>query len=785
MIESSKPSVQIDLNEFKLHLYFKNKNQLTFHFNSPSRKFYLALIALVLNEMKKLGKIKSIPLQEHLDLLVLLNETVGGAAGSSDRQSLLQRIYRKWKDALPNLEEAPLFRVLGKKKAEGDGVSGKIYPFSDAEKDGWANLFEYMGSNENVRLKFAIDKIGAGLNETLIIFGEFRNGEAWDQFISDLKNANKEEQGEPEQTEEGAVPENPEVSFSSPPERKTPLFTRYRWILLMVMVGILGGAVWKIFFSPPSVELASVERMKFPLPAKPSLAVLPFVNMSEDPKQEYFSDGITEDLITDLSKISGLLVIARNSTFPYKGKPVPIKQVAEDLGVRYILEGSVRKAGEDIRINAQLIDALTGHHLWAERYDGKTAKIFALQDQITQKIVNALAVKLTGKEKEQLGEKGTENIAAHDEFLKGWGHYFRLTPDDFAKANSSFRKAVELDPNFDRAHAALALLHWTATQHPALRPGLGMSWMEARLRPRDFLQKAMRKPTSIAYNVSAQMNLYRRQHEMALSEIEKALSLDPNDPSSLQTMAFILNMTGRPKDATAFIERGMRLDPHNPSRYLWLLGWTHFNREDFAGAANSIEKAVRLNPENAGIKMQLGAFYGLLGRDREAREAVDACRKVIHVGDVAWNMFFYPFTNRKNADRYAEGLMKAGVPPGKAAGGYFPAFKDNQMNGEQIKSLLFDAKMAGIAPDGYHSYEPWWCKSKSNGEFAWRGAGEITSDTGRSRIEGDLICNQYQKRLWGIENCGTVFRNPGGTYEGKDEYIICWDTGFSRLSVTR
>jgi hypothetical protein len=154
------------------------------------------VIALVVNEMKKLGRIVSIPLQEHLDLLILLNESVGGSAGSSDRENLLNRIYRKWKDALPNLEEAPLFKVLGKKKEERDGASGKIYSFSDAEKDGWANLFEYMGSNENVRLKFAIDKIGVGLNDTSIIFGDPLNGDAWDQFISSLKKEKEEGKGE-------------------------------------------------------------------------------------------------------------------------------------------------------------------------------------------------------------------------------------------------------------------------------------------------------------------------------------------------------------------------------------------------------------------------------------------------------------------------------------------------------------------------------------------------------------------------------------------------------------
>src|SRR4030066_2378516 len=177
MVESSRPSIQIDLNEFKLHFHFKGRTQLTLHFNSPSRSFYLSVIALIVHEMKKLGKIKSIPLQEHLKLLALLNETIGGSAGSSEKENLLHRIYRKWKDGLPNLEEAPLFKVLGKKKEEGDGAIGKIYSFTDVEKDGWANLFEYMGSEENVRLKFAIDKIGVGLHEISIIFGDFLNEE--------------------------------------------------------------------------------------------------------------------------------------------------------------------------------------------------------------------------------------------------------------------------------------------------------------------------------------------------------------------------------------------------------------------------------------------------------------------------------------------------------------------------------------------------------------------------------------------------------------------------------
>jgi len=185
MVQSSRPSIRIDLNEFKLHLYLKSRTQLTLHFDSPSRRFYLSVIALVANEMKTLGKIKSISLQDHLDLLVLLNESIGGSAGSSEKENLLHRIYTKWKDALPNLEEAPLFKVLGKKKEAEEGATGKIYSFTDVEKDEWANLFEYMGSEENVRLKFAIDRIGATLEDVVIVYDESLDAEAWKKFTNE------------------------------------------------------------------------------------------------------------------------------------------------------------------------------------------------------------------------------------------------------------------------------------------------------------------------------------------------------------------------------------------------------------------------------------------------------------------------------------------------------------------------------------------------------------------------------------------------------------------------
>ena len=217
MTESAKlHPITIDLNQFKLHIDLKNRIELTLHFNSPSRRFYLSVIAFVVNEMKRLGKITSIPLEGHHDLLALLNETIGGSAGSSEKENLLPRIYRKWQHALPNLEEAPLFKVLGRKKGYEEGI-GKTYPFTEAEKDSWANLFEYKGSEENVRLKFAIDKIGASLNDIVIIYEDSLNGDAWEKFISSLK----EKKAEPDKP----VSEEPEVA-APPLERRRTLLPR-------------------------------------------------------------------------------------------------------------------------------------------------------------------------------------------------------------------------------------------------------------------------------------------------------------------------------------------------------------------------------------------------------------------------------------------------------------------------------------------------------------------------------------------------------------------------------
>src|SRR4030042_4874790 len=263
MTEDAKHrSITIDLNQFKLHIDLKNRIELTLHFNSPSRKFYLPVIAFVVNEMKRLGKIASIPLEGHLDLLGLLNETIGGSAGSSDKAHLLPRIYRKWQHALPNLEEAPLFTVLGRKKEYDEGA-GKTYPFTETEKDNWANLFEYIGSEEHIRLKFAIDKVGARLDDLVIIYEESINGDAWGKFISSLRD---KVEVKPEKEEIDEVHKEPVAQVPHTRKTKIAWQSRYRGEGLIVAIGGVVGrdtlAIWESYIRhAPQPEVTPKEKI--------------------------------------------------------------------------------------------------------------------------------------------------------------------------------------------------------------------------------------------------------------------------------------------------------------------------------------------------------------------------------------------------------------------------------------------------------------------------------------------------------------------------------------------
>jgi TolB-like protein/ankyrin repeat protein len=308
--------------------------------------------------------------------------------------------------------------------------------------------------------------------------------------------------------------------------------------------------------SLPQEEPASIENMAFPLPDKPSIAVLPFTNMSDDPKQEYFADGMTEDLITDLSKISGLFVIARNSSFSYKGQQVKVRQVAEDLGVRYVLEGSVRRFGDQVRINAQLIDATTGGHLWADRYDGSMADVFALQDKVTEQIVKALALNI----KSGPVTPETMSAQAYDAFLKGWASYQRHSKDDLAKAIPLFETAVNLDESYTQAHTALAAVYWEIWQNQWAE-AIGISRADAMQKIKNHLQEAMQEPSPLAHRIASNILIAEGSYETAAAEAEKIIALDSNDASGYAILASALALSGKTEESKSLLAKAERLDP--------------------------------------------------------------------------------------------------------------------------------------------------------------------------------------------------------------------------------
>ena len=407
---------------------------------------------------------------------------------------------------------------------------------------------------------------------------------------------------------------------------------RWVWPLTAAVLILLGIVTWQFYqklitpkFKPASIENIDhtlPEKPAIPLPDKPSIAVLPFVNLSDDPKQEYFVDGMTEDLITDLSKLSGLFVIARNSVFTYKGKPVKVKQVAQELAVKYVLEGSVRRVGDQVRINVQLINATTDGHLWAERYDGTLEDVFALQDQVTEQIVAALAVNLTDEEEAQQTRHDTDNPDAHDAYLQGWAHYRLSTPKDLARAIPFFEEAIRLDPDYAQTHAALAALYWDAFKN-GWAFDLDMPSFRAEAFANDHLEQALKTPTPLAHAVQSRMFAAFGFHTEAVEEAEKAVALNPNDATAVAGLAHALVLADRPGEGLTFIQDAMRLDPHHPPSYLIILGAAQFGVENYEAAVATFERAVKRNPENEKPLIYLASSYGHLSRMREAEDTIE------------------------------------------------------------------------------------------------------------------------------------------------------------------
>ncbi|MBI3800740.1 MAG: tetratricopeptide repeat protein [Deltaproteobacteria bacterium] len=368
-------------------------------------------------------------------------------------------------------------------------------------------------------------------------------------------------------------------------------------------------------FQARAAEISAGYAKTVTLPDKPSIAVLPFTNISSDPEQEYFSDGITEDLITDLSKLSGLFVISRNSAFLYKGRAVKPEQVSQELGVRYLLEGSIRKANSQVRITAQLIDSTTGYHLWAERYDRELQDIFAVQDEVTRKIVAALEVKLTEGEQQRLGRAPTENLEAYDYYLRGLECHALTTEEANAQAQQLFAKAIQLDPQFAIAHAYLGWTYfedWVLGWNQKAETLVGAAhWAQRAL--------ALDRTLSDGHRLLGTIHLWKKEYEQAIAEVEQAITLDPNCADSYVALGDVLNWVGRPEEAIELIEKGMRLNPQYPTWYVWDLGHAYYLAGRYEEAITTLKRVLIRNPNFMPPHAYLCTIYVELGRTEEAQ----------------------------------------------------------------------------------------------------------------------------------------------------------------------
>jgi TolB-like protein/Tfp pilus assembly protein PilF len=633
-LQAQLENIELDLSTFKILLHFRNRKEpLVIHFDKPGRRFYFSLIALVVTEMKNLNKPEFIHVRKHEKTLKLLDNSLAGENASKTAKGMWDKIRKAWRYNLPDLEAGAHFKILERNLIQPYEKGGKYrYDCSDDECHTWSNLFDY-AENSPWRFKFAVDSASIGLIDISIILGDLRDNSAWQEFLRRLSM----------QTKAVSVEKRP-----VPRWWKKAAFS----LTAVLIIGAVTWAIWNTYIRPVP-PTAGLE-----LPDRPSIAVLPFNNLSGDPEQEYFSDGLTDEIITILSKVPKLFVIARNSTFTYKGKAVKVQQVSEELGVRYVLEGSVRKGGDRIRITAQLIDALNGNHLWAEQYDRNLDDIFAVQDEITKKIITAMQVKLTEGEQARAVAKGTNNLDAYLKCLQAYEYYTRINPEANEIAKQLAEEAISFDPEYSWPYYVLA------------RTNIAAVWLGTTESPKQSIGKAMgllKKALALddtfaeAHGALGFIYSMDRQYDKGVAEAERAVALNPNSAESHVRLGKTLSFASRWEESIPEYRKAIRLDPIPPQLYLWSLGLSYAYTGQYEEAIAWCEKAVVQEPNDLLARIMMTVVYSLSGREEEARaEAAEVLRiqPKFSLKGVETKL-----TYRKKSDReqFLAALRKAGL----------------------------------------------------------------------------------------------------------------------------
>ena len=552
-------------------------------------------------------------------------------------------------------------------------------------------------------------------------------------------------------------------------------------IVAVSFVAIVAAVMWWVNpWSTFEKNIADDDAILAPQ-GKLSIAVLPFSNMNGSSDEDYFADGITEDLITDLSKSSDLLVIARNTAFTYKNKSMTVNQVAQELNVDYVLEGSVRRADNQVRINAQLVDVARGGHLWADRYDGRLENIFQLQDQVTEQIVNALSIKLTTSDNSIREDIGTQNPEAHDAYLQGLSFYLRNTPGDNAKAEPYFIRATKLDPDFKRAYAALAKVYYKAS-NIEYGLALGLWTRKAIFLAHVNLVKTAGVDFADVHVVRSQMALSKHQVDIALKEARLALKISPNHVDALKAESKALIYLGKFDAGSKIAESIMRLDPAALAEPLYLLGLSEFAQQNYQKASEYVARAIENDPKTNAYNLLLAASQGQSRQFEKAKSAwATFQQKWMFFDDALWiaaAVYLHPFEQETVLQNFADGLKAAGAaerPPSL----FLKLDGTNRLDGEQISQLVLGGKLRG---EDFWRQTLWTQDYMSAGKV--RHTGEPIHVLGHkdyydekvatSSIVGNRLCLKWFFTDTSLTICEQIFRNPDAE---TDSYYMVTDTG--------
>jgi adenylate cyclase len=618
-------TIQCDLTAYKITLQFHGSSSpLVVHFDTPSRRFYFSIIALIITEMKRQSRPGFVHIHRHQNVLTRLDQSLSGKNASEHPEGMWAKIKMAWRHRLPDLESAALFKILDRDLVAPYEKGGKYrYQCAEAECDSWASLFGY-DENNTWRFKFAVDSASVGLDDISVTLGDLRDNSAWEEFIKRLNI----------KPVAGEILKGPGVSATAEPASKER--DRHKGIrkviwgwAIIAAAAIIAVVVWRftVYKTPAPTQSVDLGVAVYPSSDKPSLAVLPFENLTGDPQQEFFSDGIADQLITSLSQEPYLYVAARTSSFTFRGNPMPAQEIAAKLGVQYLIEGSVQRDKDRVRINVQLIDGRDGNHIWSKGYDRNNADLFALQDDISMEVMAVLNVQVTGYTAGALKHSRPKSLKAYEHYLRGLYFHLGRRREDVQTARQSFEEAIRIDPHYGRAYTWLA-----NTYLDEIELRLTTQKEQVLEKAEAAVEKALAAdPDYPPYGTLSRISRIKKDMDSAILYARKGVQQGPTDSGQHYMLCIALYLAEKFDEAIDVCETALRLAPFRPVNYVMQLGWSMVGDAQYDEALPLFREVIDRSPTSYYAYLAykgLTAAYELTGRHADAQWAAQNVMRI-------------------------------------------------------------------------------------------------------------------------------------------------------------